>query len=115
MLVKNITRDLVLAEKAKMADNLISRFFGLMGRTDLPEGEGMVIAPCSGVHTMFMRIPIDVLYVSGEGQVVRIDEAMRPWRMGRIVRGARYVVELPAGTAARTGTQVGDEIALESP
>ena len=115
MFIKNQTRGVVLAEKAEMADNIISRFFGLMGRATLPEGEGVVIAPCSGVHTMFMRFPIDVIYVNSEGKVVRIDEAMRPWRLGRIVRGSHYVVELPAGTAARLGTQVDDEIALESP
>lgn len=114
MRVMNQTRGVVLADEVKMADTFVSRFFGLMGRAMLPEGEGVVIVPCSGVHTLFMRFPIDVIYISREGKVVRVDEAMRPWRLGRIVRTSRYVVELPQGTAARAGTRVGDEIALEN-
>ncbi|MCB0234421.1 MAG: DUF192 domain-containing protein, partial [Anaerolineae bacterium] len=42
--------------------------------------------------------------------VVALDEAMAPWRFGRIRRGSRYVVELPAGTIAATGTEVGDTL-----
>ena len=45
MFIKNQTRGVMLAEKAEMADNIVSRFFGLMGRATLPEGEGLVIAP----------------------------------------------------------------------
>ena len=59
-----------------------------------------------------MRFPIDVLYVSKDGEVVAIDHAMAPWRFGRIHRKARYVVELPAGAAAATQTEVGDRLAV---
>ena len=57
-----------------------------------------------------MRFPIDVVYVSRKNIVVALDEAMAPWRFGRIRRGSRYVVELPAGTIAATGTEVGDTL-----
>jgi uncharacterized membrane protein (UPF0127 family) len=113
MQVENRTRCAVLANNVEVADNLITRFLGLMGRRALPEGQGLVIRPCSGVHTMFMRFPIDVLYVDRENRIVWIDAIMCPWRLGRIVRRSHYVVELPAGTAARTGTEVGDEIVLQ--
>lgn len=60
-----------------------------------------------------MRFPIDVLYVNGNGRVVRLERAMPPWRIGPFVRGCRQVVELPPGTIDRTGTAVGDSILLE--
>jgi uncharacterized membrane protein (UPF0127 family) len=110
--VENVTRGAVLAHNAQVADNIVTRFLGLQGRARLDEGHGMVIRPCSGIHTMFMRFPIDVLYVNKEDRVVHVEAAIPPWRVGRVMRVSHYVVELPAGTAARTGTQVGDQIAL---
>lgn len=110
--VENVTRGVTLAESAQVADNVFTRFLGLQGRARLEEGHGMVIRPCSGIHTMFMRFPIDVIYVDREDRVVHIERAIAPWRVGRVLRASRYVVELPAGTVARSGTQLGDQIAL---
>ncbi|MEZ4767589.1 MAG: DUF192 domain-containing protein [Caldilineales bacterium] len=109
--LRNLTRDTVLAERCRVADSYFPRLIGLMGKERLEPGEGLLILPCNSIHTHFMRFPIDVLYVSREDEVVAIDEAMAPWRFGRIRRGARYVVELPAGTVAATGTEVGDRVA----
>jgi uncharacterized protein len=72
----------------------------------LPPGAGLVIVPCSSIHTQFMRFPIDVLYVNKEDTIVGIDRHLRPWRIGRFYKRVRYVVELPAGGAE--GCQVGD-------
>jgi uncharacterized membrane protein (UPF0127 family) len=43
--------------------------------------------------------------------VERVD--IKPWRLGPFVRKCRMAIELPAGTAARTGTVEGDVIVLE--
>jgi hypothetical protein len=61
----------------------------------------------------FMRFPIDAVFVDRDGQVVRIVEHLRPWRIVAWVRGARDCLELPAGAAVLAGIQVGDELALE--
>lgn len=108
--IRNATRDTVLAARCRVADSYFSRLIGLMGAPNLPPGEGLLILPCSSIHTHFMRFPIDVIYVSRENIVVAIDEALAPWRFGRIHSGARYVVELPAGTITATGTEVGDKV-----
>lgn len=60
-----------------------------------------------------MRFPIDVLYLDGDRRVLRLQRAMPPWRVGPVVRGCRYIVELPPGTIDRTETAVGDSILLE--
>jgi uncharacterized membrane protein (UPF0127 family) len=62
---------------------------------------------------MFMSIPIDVVYADKGDRVVALDPNMKPWAVGRPHRGVAYVVELPAGTIARTGTQVGDELEVD--
>jgi len=81
-----------------------------MGSDGLQAGEGLLIVRCNSIHTHFMRFPIDVLYVGSDCEVVGIDHALRPWRFGRIHRGARFVLELPPGTAKATNTQVGDRL-----
>lgn len=108
--VVNLTREQTLVTKGRLANSFWSRFRGLMGNDGLQAGEGLLIVPCNSIHTHFMRFPIDVLYVGSDCEVVGIDHALRPWRFGRIHRGARFVLELPAGTAKATNTQVGDRL-----
>lgn len=108
--LRNETRGSVLAARCRVADSYFPRLVGLMGAKRIEPGEGLLILPCNSIHTHFMRFPIDVLYVSRENIVIALDEAVAPWRFGRIHRGARYVVELPAGTIAATGTEVGDKV-----
>jgi len=110
--VENSTRGAVLVERGRVANNIWTRFKGLIGVRDLPAGDGMAIIPCSGVHCMFMSIPIDVVYVGQDDQVVALDADLKPWRIGGMHRGVRYVIELPAGTIARTCTQVGDQLVV---
>jgi hypothetical protein len=108
--VNNLTRAVTLVERGRVADNAWTRFKGLIGVRQLADGDGLAIIPCSGVHCMFMSIPIDVLYVDGQDRVVALDPNMKPWAVGRPHRGVRYVIELPAGTIARTSTQTGDQL-----
>ncbi len=112
MQILNATRNISLATHARVADNLWSRGRGLIGSQPLRPGEALVIRPCKGVHTWFMSYPIDVLYVDHADQVLDMDEAMMPWRLGRPRARSRYVIELPAGTIQRTATQVGDQLVL---
>ena len=78
----------------------------------MPPGQGLFIEPTWSVHTWFMRFPIDVVFLDGDGRVLRIVEAMPPWRMAAR-RGARVALELPAGGAARAGVKVDDVLEAE--
>lgn len=115
MRIENATRQHVLASSAELADTLWARLRGLLGRSALAPGHGLLIRPCQGVHTMFMRFPIDVLHVDAEGRVCRAVEGLRPNRVGPLVWRSRYVVELPAGTLRATGTRVGDQLTISEP
>lgn len=108
----NESRGSELGARLEVARSFWSRGRGLMLRRGLEPGAGMVIEPCSSIHTFWMRFPIDVLYVNREDQVVRADEAMRPWRVGPLRPGSRYVIELPPGTIRASGTQPGDRLRL---
>jgi uncharacterized membrane protein (UPF0127 family) len=111
-LVRNVTRDRVLADRSGKPTKLFGRGIGLMGRRSLPPGDGLIIQPCHSVVSFFMRFPIDVAFVDADGKVCHTIEPLVPWRTSAIVRQSRLVVELPAGTLAETGTQVGDQLEI---
>jgi uncharacterized protein len=112
MRVENRTKGCVIAITAEMARSFASRGKGLLGRDQLASGEGLIIDPCQSVHSLFMRFPIDVVFLSKSLEVVHIKANMVPYRLSKHVFKARCVVELPAGTAASTGTTVGDRLAF---
>jgi uncharacterized membrane protein (UPF0127 family) len=92
-----------------MARSMWSRFWGLMGRSKLPEGRGLFLSPCGSVHTFFMRFPIDVIFLDRDGRVVKVIDSMRPWRTA-LGGGGRDALELNAGEAARLGIEPGNSI-----
>ena len=108
----NITRKKTLASTLLIADTFFSSLLGLMGRRCLPDGEGLWINPCQAVHSMWMRFPIDVVFLGDARSVVHLVEGLRPFRITRFVSVARSVIEIPAGTVARTETKVGDRIEI---
>jgi len=104
----NVTRNKVLANSLKIADTFFSSLLGLMGRRRLPIGEGLWICPCQSVHSMWMRFPIDVIFLDNKKSVIHLVENMRPFRISKYVTTAQSVIELPVNTIAATQTQVGD-------
>ena len=111
--IVNVSKGTTVAGQARKAESFWARFVGLMGRRRLEEGEGLLIAPCSSVHTFFMRFPIDVIFMDREGKVVKVAPALAPFRLALGGRGGRDVLEVTAGTAARSNTAVGDRLAVE--
>jgi uncharacterized membrane protein (UPF0127 family) len=101
-----------VCERCVVANKMFPRMRGLLGRRSLPAGEGLLIRPAPSVHTFFMRFPIDVLFLSRSGQVLKVCADVGPWR-ARSCRGAYAVVELPAGEAGRRGVAVGDSMETE--
>jgi len=108
----NRTKGTVIAEHVSVADGLWSKFWGLMGRRALPENSGLLLTPCSSVHTFFMRFPIDVVFLDRERRVVKIVPAMKPWRTA-LGGGGRDALELPAGEAGRIGIEPQDQVEFE--
>ncbi|SHI18942.1 Uncharacterized conserved membrane protein, UPF0127 family [Sporobacter termitidis DSM 10068] len=74
-----------------------------MFKPSLPSGQGLLLVPCSSIHTCFMRFTIDVVYLSKDYKVLGI-ETIAPWRVGRHVPGTKMVLETAAGYAAQLQT-----------
>ncbi|HEU5064551.1 MAG TPA: DUF192 domain-containing protein [Gaiellaceae bacterium] len=101
----------IVCERCTVADNPLRRMKGLLGRDGLESGEGLLLRPASAVHTYFMRFPIDVVFLDAALVVVGISDDVDPWR-ATSRRGAKAVLELPAGESARRGLAVGDRLEL---
>jgi uncharacterized membrane protein (UPF0127 family) len=108
---KNQSKGTVVAPRVRVASSLLARSIGLLGKSALPADEGLWLTPCTSIHTFFMRFPIDVLFIDGEG-TARSKATLKPWRISRWERRAAGALELPAGTLARTQTEPGDKISL---
>ena len=101
----------VVCEHLLVAARPLRRMRGLLGRAELPSDEGILLRPAGSVHTFFMRFPIDVVFLDRKDVVVAIEPGLAPWRTaGR--RGAKAVVELPAGEADRRGLRVGERLSV---
>ena len=81
---------------AERASSFKDRFVGLMGRRSLAFGEGMHIAPCNSIHTFFMRIPIEVVFLDPDGLIVkecRVDGAPMFKRIQPRARGTAFQIK----------------------
>ena len=101
----------MVATRCAVANSFLTRGFGLIGRSGLGAGEGLLITKTGSITMLFMRFPIDAIFVDRSMRVLRVAPGLRPWvpAIGA-PRGTDGVLELPAGTVARTGTQAGDEL-----
>ena len=107
----NAERGAVLATHVEPAFDSKTRRRGLLGRDSVKEDYALIIAPCSAVHTFFMRFPIDAVFVSRDGTVVKTCRAVKPWRIAGALR-AFAVIEAAPGFIDRTETVPGDVMAL---
>jgi uncharacterized membrane protein (UPF0127 family) len=113
MRVFNQTQAVSLISQGRVADTFWLRLRGLLGAAPLQEGEGLILVGEKSIHTFFMGFPIDVLYVDQTGKVIRADAEVVPYRIGPLVIRSAYVLELPSGAIASTGTQVGDQLKFD--
>lgn len=120
--IENTTRATILAARCGVADNLVTRIRGLLGRDGLEDGEGLLISPCPSIHMWGMKFALDAVFLDSEGVVIDLAEDLKPGKYfvakpleseGATLK-ARDVIELPVGTIARTQTQRGDRLQCTS-
>ena len=99
----------VVCERCLVAARPLRRMRGLLGRRELPRGEGILLSPAGSIHTFFMRFPIDAVFLDRAGVVVGVERRLAPWRTASR-RGAKAVLELAAGESERRGVAVGDAL-----
>jgi uncharacterized protein len=118
-LARNLTCETAVADPLTLGESFWARFRGLMGRASLPQGAGLWLPGSPSIHMLFMRFPIDCVFLGPEApdetrRVVGLRRALRPW-VGVVwwVRGGAGVIELPVGAIDASGTEIGDVVAIE--
>jgi uncharacterized membrane protein (UPF0127 family) len=113
----NRSQQTVLSTQCETADSGWARMKGLLGRSkeEFPPGRGLWLIPANSIHTIGMSFPIDVAYLDKAGRVIHIYRSLPPFRVAAIKLRARSVLELPAGTLARTRTEIGDTVEFQKP
>ena len=92
--------------RAWLARTPWQRLRGLLARKPLQAHEGLLLVRCNSVHTVGMRVPIDLIFLDRDRRVIKCVSNLRPFRFAGAF-GARYTLELRAGTRARTALAPG--------
>jgi hypothetical protein len=107
----SVERGAVLAARVEPAFDSKARRRGLLGRDAVPEDYALIIAPCGSVHTFFMRCPLDLVFVSKDGTVVKACPSVKPWRIAGAL-GAFAVIEAAEGFINRGGIVPGQVVGV---
>ncbi|HLK10968.1 MAG TPA: DUF192 domain-containing protein [Candidatus Binatia bacterium] len=108
-----------VAVTVEVADTDAARERGLMYRTALAEGHGMLfVFPTAAEHAFWMKntlIPLDMIFIADDRRIVGIHPDATPLSTAPIGVGApsRFVLEVAGGFAARRGIAPGDAVELE--
>ncbi len=102
----------VLADDVRAARTAGARMRGLMGRTAMP-GDGLLIEPADSIHTFFMRLTIDLIFLARDGRVLKLSPVVPPWRIRPAPRGAGTVLEMQAGFIAQHTLVPGERLVLK--
>lgn len=99
--------------RAGCAESLFARMRGLLGRRGLPAGEGLLLSPCSGIHTLGMRFAIAAVYLDSEWRILRVDPRVPPgrWFCSGGLR-TRRVLELAADDPVVKRFRIGEKACL---
>lgn len=108
--MKIYVNDNLLLSDAKIADSFKSKLIGLLNKKSLDNNEGLFLRNCSSIHCFFMKITIDVVYLSKDMKVL-YKETIKPWKIGKLVKNCSHILELAKGMAK--DIEVGDYIILE--
>ena|SRR5579863_9811783 len=111
--VYNKTKETFLALRVNIADSIVGRLIGLLGRRSLRPDSGVWIFPANAIHTIGMMFSFDVVMIDKDFKVVSVKELVRPFRVILPKLHAESVIELPAHTIFRSRTEVGDELVIE--
>jgi uncharacterized membrane protein (UPF0127 family) len=110
--VKILSNDKVVAQTILLADNYFARLKGLMFCNNLDNSDGLILKPCNQIHTFFMKFDIDAVFINSLGEVLHIEENMKPSKISKYIKKGKQVLELASGQAHKNNIQVGDHLVI---
>ena len=111
--VYNKSKETFLSFRVRVADSVLTRLVGLLGRKSLQPDGGVWIVPANSIHTVGMLFSFDLVMIDKDFRVVNVKEMVRPFRVVWPKLRAESVIELPQHTIFRSRTQVGDQLVID--
>ncbi|MDD4894907.1 MAG: DUF192 domain-containing protein [Candidatus Omnitrophica bacterium] len=112
MKIINTSKNVILADKALIANTFTKRLTGLLNRKSLNKGEALILSSSNSIHSFFMRFAIDVIFLDRAGKVIDVLHSFKPFRLSAIYFTCRTVIELPENTLKPSQTQPGDTLQI---
>lgn len=110
--VYNQTRECFLSLGVTPADTSFARLKGFIGRLKLGPDEGLWVVPSSGVHTLGVLFPLDLIYLDENYRVIHLIEYFPTFRIAPLRIQAASVLELPPHAIYSSQTQIGDRLLI---
>src|SRR5579859_1174069 len=111
--VYNKSKETFLSFRVRVADSVLSRLVGLLGRKSLKPDGGVWIVPANSIHTIGMMFSFDLVMIDKDFRVVSVTEMLKPFRVLLPKMRAESVIELPAHAIFRSRTEVGDQLLID--
>jgi uncharacterized membrane protein (UPF0127 family) len=108
--LRSETRQQQLISDLKVATTEWARGKGLLGKKSLGPQEALLIPRCSSVHTFFMRMTIDCVFLDRNMRIKAIYPRVKPFKIVWPVWGASSVIEFPEGRALELNLQPGEQL-----
>ncbi len=111
--IQNERSGALLGQRIELAEGWWSRAVGLLGRSELLRGHGILLIPCTSIHTVGMRFTVDIAFLDVGCRVTKTRANLPPGRFARGGGDVQATLELPVGTLAATDTREGDVLTFE--
>jgi len=112
-MIRNLTKKTIISKKPLVATHFFQRGFGMIGR-QFSDFDAMIFHNCASIHTMFMSMSIDVIFLDKDNRACEIRKELDSWRPFVSSPGAVTVIELPCGTVEASCTEKGDILDLNA-
>lgn len=96
-----LKNDTLLFSEILVADRFITRLVGLLRTPGLTDNQGLLLKNCNQVHTFGMKFPIDVIFISKDGEILHLEHDMGPGKVSPHVKNAYWVLELKSGSCQK--------------
>lgn len=110
MQLLNTSNKTVLAQEVSLAESFKDRCFGLMWKKSITPDWALHFKRCNWIHTFFVKVPIDVIYVDKNLIVKKIQINLQPSRFPLPVIAASAVFEMRGGSLSAQNIKIGDQL-----
>ena len=110
MPIKNISHRTQISVHVARVNTFLGRLIGLIGSRTPPQNTVLHFPSTSSIHTFGMHYPVDLIFLNGKNEVIKMLSALSPRKLTRKIKHSKSVLEAPAGMLSENDIKVGDTL-----